>query len=465
MTIHLNMLIAGYKLRNKNMERKVKKYPNGLTLVYQKDTTQKSVFFEFRFLGGISNDPEDKLGLSHFVEHIVACGNKKYTQKEKTNYNKKLFYSNFATSFDYISFYAHISDEEVEDTFAHFVNYLTDIDLKDEEFEIEKQVIKQEIALKQKKTKKKEMSNIVSETLYNRKVSCRISAAGLNECVDKITKEDVINWFKQCFVLDKCQITIYGNISYCNAKQLIKKYVLDSFETTSTLHLLHPDQVISYTNNQPQLVVSSLEDKSTSLINIVQRVKFDDRDINRRYASVILCSLFETATFDFFRAKYGLCYASSIGFKRRESLDRKNDIEELTIKIECDHENMIKILNRLPEFYNFLQNYPINDETVRNAKMLIRRYKKCSARRETYFDLGQALSDGEYYNETYFTSKQLKRFEKNREKIEAKFVINLFKQVIKVQPFIFVVTQSEDQIDYDNIVADISKNSQWIENL
>ncbi len=447
------------------MERKIKKYPSGLTLVYQKNTTHKSVFFEFRFLGGLANDPEDKLGLSHFLEHIVACSNNKYTQKEKTDYNKKLFYSNFSTSTDYISFYAHIADEEVEDTFAHFVNYLTDINLQDDEFEIEKQVIKQEIALKQKNTRKREMANIISETFYNRKVSCRISAAGSSECVDGITKEDVINWFKQCFVLDKCQITIYGNISYLKAKQLIKKYVLGAFETSSELQLLKPNQVISYTNNLPQLVVSPSPDKSCSYLKIVHRLNFDDKDINRRYASVILCSLFETATFDFFRTKYGLCYSSDMIFGRKESLDHKNDVEELTINIECDHENVIKTLNYLPEFYNFLQNYPIKNETVDNAKMLIRRYKKCSTKKETYFDLGKELADGEYYKETYYTSRQLKQFEKNREKIETKYVIDLFKKVIQTQPFIFVVTQSDDKIDYDKIVMDISKNIQWIEKL
>lgn len=447
------------------MERKVKKYSNGLTLVYQKNTTQKSVFFEFRFLGGLSNDPEDKLGLSHFVEHIVACSNNKYSQQEKTNYNKKLFYSNFSTSTDYINFYAHISDEEVEDAFAHFANYLTDINLQDDEFEVEKQVIKQEIALKQKNTNKKEMANIISETLYDRKVSCRISAAGLSECVDRITKDDIINWFKNIFVLDKCQITIYGNISYYRAKQLIKKYVLDAFQNSSELQLLNPDQVVSYTNNPPQLVVASSSDKSSSMINIVHRAQFNDKDIYRRYASVILCSLFETATFDFFRTKYGLCYASNMLFRRKESLGHKSDFEELTIKIECGHENVIKILKSLPEFYNFLQNYPINNETINNAKMLIRRYKKCSTKRDTYFDVGENLADCEYYKETYYTSRQLKKFEKNREKIEAKYVINLFKKVIKMQPFIFVVTQSEDKIDYDALVADISQNSQWLENI
>lgn len=447
------------------MDRKIKKYPSGLTLVYKKDVTQKAVFFEFRFLGGLANDPSDKLGLSHFVEHIVACSNNKYSQQEKTNYNRRLFYSNFTTSTDYISFYAHIADEEVEDTFAHFVNYLTDINLKDDEFETEKQVIKQEIALKQKNTRKREMANIISETFYNRKVSCRILAAGLSECVDRITKEDVINWFKQCFVLDKCQITIYGNISYLKAKQLIKKYVLGAFETSSELQLLNPNQVISYTNNLPQLVVSPSPDKSCSYINIVHRLNFDDKDVNRRFASVILCSLFETATFDFFRTKYGLCYSSDMAFRRKESLDHKNDVEELTIKIECDHENVIKTLNCLPEFYNFLQNYPIKNETVDNAKMLIRRYRKCSMKKETYFDLGKELADGEYYNETYYTSRQLKKINKNREKIEARFVIDLFKQVIQTQPFIFVVTQSDDKIDYDKIVNDITKNSQWVEKL
>lgn len=238
---------------------------------------------------------------------------------------------------------------------------------------------------------------------------------------------------------------------------------MGTFQTSSQFQLLYPNQVISYTNNPPQLVISSSPDKSLSCIQILHRVTFDDKDINRRHASVILCSLFETATFDFFRTNYGLCYSSNLSFRRKNSLDGKNDIGELVINIECDDYNVIKILNYLPEFYSFLQNYPINNETVENAKMLIRRYKKCTTKQDTYFDYGKNLADGVYYNETYYTSHQLKQINKNRDKIKTEYVVDLFKKVIQSQPFIFVVTQSEDKIDYNKIVADISKNSQWIE--
>ena len=66
--------------------RKVKQYSNGLKLVYKRNKRKEAVYFEFRFISGLYNDPQSKLGLAHFAEHCAGLTNTKYSRQEKNNY-------------------------------------------------------------------------------------------------------------------------------------------------------------------------------------------------------------------------------------------------------------------------------------------------------------------------------------------------------------------------------------------
>lgn len=441
--------------------RIVKKYDNGLVLVYKRNTSRNAVFFDIRFKSGLNNDPEDKLGLAHLAEHCLCFSNNKYTLKEKTEKLSKLFYANFATSRTSLRLYAYVSDEEFEDTFEYFSNCLSDVVIPEEEFTNEKQVVNQEI-LRFRKNLAAEMDFTHHENLFEEKVPIRVRAFGTTDTVAKIESHDVKDYLLKCLTLSNCQITVYGNVSLLRVKKAIKKYLLSSLNTTSDKQFLGPNEVIKYSANKPSMIVNKSPDDGKSKIEIYHKVSFDNLDRLRGYATSILSSIFETAAKEFFRDKYGLCYASRLRFKHVLSLDNKYDIATMTITIECDQDVVKKVLEVLPEFYSFLNNYKINDSSTEEAKTILRRYEKCVIGKD-YVKKGESLSNSQFYNDIYYTYWQNLRYKRQREKITTEFIKNIFKSAIKEQPFIFVVSNTEEELPtYKKIIKDINRNLKWL---
>ena len=352
-------------------DRIVKQYDNGLKLIYKRNTSKEAAYFEFRFFSGLNNDPKDKLGLAHFVEHSAGFSNNKYTRQEKSDYRIKLYYANFSTGRNSMRFYAYVSDEEFEEVFSHYVNSITDFTIPQEEFDNEKKVINQEI-LRFRKNLSNEMSYTIRETFYNEVNDIRIRPFGTIETVENITKQDLEDYIKKCFVLENCQLTIYGNIPYYKVKKLIKKIVFPAFSKSSGTKFLKPNQTILYTKNAPLMVVNPSPDEGKSQVRILHKIDLSNIDRYRGYAVSLLNSIYETATHEYFRAKFGLCYASSMRFYKSVSINNDYDILEMNIVIDCDQAVVKTVLEKVPEFYDYLKEYPINEDSVEKTNLALK---------------------------------------------------------------------------------------------
>lgn len=441
-------------------DRKIKVYDNGLKLVYKKTKSREAVYFDIRFHSGLKNDPDDKLGLAHFVEHSVGFSNNKYTKPQKNEFRMKLFYANFATSRSGMSFYAYIADEEFEETFAHFINNLTDFNISDEEFENEKKVIKQEI-LRFRQNLALETSDTISETIYKQK-NIRVHSFGTVETVDNITKTDLEEYIKDCFTLSNCQITVYGNVSYCKVKRLIKKYVLSSFPVSSNRKFLKPYEEISYTDYTPKMVVSPSPDEGKSAVRVVHRLHLKDMDRYRTYATSIINSIIETAAREYFRDKYGLSYSQGVAIHAVTSLDKTHQVLNVETRVDCDEKVVKTVLEVLPKFYQALEKYEINDDSVKKAKTTLRIYEKVSPGKNI-IQLGERIADCEFAENIYYTDRENKIFNKKKQKISVDYVKDIFKQAFTRKPFIFVISNTKDELpQYEDLCKEIAKNSKWI---
>ena len=445
-------------------DRIVKKFDNGLKLIYKRDKSKEAVYLELRFFSGLNNDPKDKLGLAHFVEHCAGLSNNKYTRQEKNDYRIKLYYANFSTSRNCMRFYAYVSDEELEDVLVHYVNSISDFTVPQDEFENERKVIKQEI-LGRKRDLTSEMVIAIREVFYKEIVDSRILPSGTVNSIENITKQDILDYAKKCFVLDNCQITVYGNVSYSRVQKLIKKHLIPALNKSSESKFLKPEELISYSNASPTMVINPPPNADKSRLRAIHKIHLSNIDRFRSYAVSLLNSIFETATHEFFREKYGLCYASNIRFFKSISINNDFDILEMDVVVDCDKNGVKAVLEKLPEFYSFIQRYPINKESVEKAKTTLRRYEKCSSTRN-YIQNGESLGDGEFAGNIYYTHKQNQIYKKKREKISVDFVKEVFKQVALTKPFIFILSKTKEElISYDDLSKQIQKNSAWIKSI
>ncbi len=445
------------------MDTKVIKYPSGLNLVYHKNKSKQAVYLEFRFKAGLWNDPMDKLGLAHFMEHALAFSNDEYTMKQKTDYRKNLYYHNFTTNGEYIRVYGYVSDEEFEELFKTYSNYLSSFNIKEEEFENERKVIEQEI--------KRRRINLADEMFYLSRTSKykklepynHISAAGTVETLSNITKGDITNYTKKVFALNNCQITVYGNVRLSKVKKLINKHVLPNFEKHTD------DKFIGYYNladklSKPNIFISASPDGDRSKIKCEFAFEAPKYDRLNYYALDLINQIYTFTAYKFFRDKYGLTYNSTLNF--RGNLDPLANKLYLysSLVLDCDQSNIKKTLEILPEFFNYLKEFPITDESIKEARIYFKRYAKARPTRN-YVTKGEEKAERFFDYGFFYTDKQNKKYKKQCNKMKEGFVKNILKQIFSVKPYIFIVSNTTDELPkYADLRKQIKKNLAWVKN-
>lgn len=442
-------------------KRTIVKYNSGLTLIHKFNNRQKAVYFEFRFKGGLWNDPEGKLGLSHFLEHTLSFSNSEYTKKEKDDFLKKLFYRNFTTSGEYINAYAYMSDEEFEEAFKNHCNYLSSYNIPNEEFENERKVIQQEIK-RHRIDLADEMYYLIRSSRYKKLEKFKyIRPAGTVEDVENITKADVEEYWKKIFALNNCQLTVYGAVSLDKTKKLVKKYVLPNFVKRSN------KSFVNYYNlsdklTKPNMYVTASPDGARSKVRVENIWVSDNASRINYHLASLLDYIYTGVGREFFRNKYGLTYSARLSFRVNEHpLNKQLNIYAIT-ELDCDESNVKKALEVLPEFYGYLQNYLIDDDIIKEAHTSFRRYSKAAPVKD-YVKIGSSEAS-RYFDLGYFyTKKQNRQYRRESKKVKADQLKEWRRQLFSTKPYIYVVSNTKDELPkYTDLCKQIKKNTKWM---
>lgn len=206
-------------VRNKKLElkdfgvtRKEKILKNGCRLVlFEKKNSP--IFVSVKFLAGSRFNPENKEGLSHFVEHMLIAGSKKFKTKDQISMFLEKYGGSFvlSTNNNFISIDADIGDGSDIDILISFLNEIINNPL----FDVN--------------TFKKEMGSIISEigknemnpqsvlteeylSMLYKGTPLEKNNLGTKESVEKITLKDVIDFYHQNITPENCTIIASGDI-------------------------------------------------------------------------------------------------------------------------------------------------------------------------------------------------------------------------------------------------------------
>ena len=76
------------------------------------------------------------------------------------------------------------------------------------------------------------------------------------------------------------------------------------------------------------------------------------------------------------------------------------------------------------------------------------------------------MADSVFNDNIHYTYRQNKKYKKEKEKIELNFILDIFKTILKSQPFIFIVSNTEDTLQgYETLSESIDLNSKWIDTI
>jgi zinc protease len=118
---------------------------NGLQIVVIPNAASPSVSVGVLYKVGTADDPADKVGLSHFLEHMMFKGTKNVPGDQYTQTIKRVGgYYNAMTSFDFTMYEAEVSKDHLEMILVMEADRMVNLQFKPEEVISEKDVVFEE---------------------------------------------------------------------------------------------------------------------------------------------------------------------------------------------------------------------------------------------------------------------------------------------------------------------------------
>lgn len=208
--------------------KKIKKYNNGLTLVYQNVPTVRSVAFGiFVSVGSINESPKTN-GISHFIEHMCFKGTKKRSAfdivKEIDNIGAQI---NAYTSKTNTCYYTVCVDENAEQCAEILSDIYFNSVFPEDEIEREKGVVLEEISM---------TADTVDDLCIERANSAFYKGhplarpiLGTKKTVQSFTQADLFEFVDKHYTADNTVISVVGNIAFEKVESILNELFIPQF--------------------------------------------------------------------------------------------------------------------------------------------------------------------------------------------------------------------------------------------
>ena len=185
------------------------KLSNGLQLLGEVNPNTRSSALGFFVKTGARDETPDIMGVSHFLEHMMFKGTKKRSALDITYELGELgAQANAFTSEENTVFYAGVLPENFIKTLDLFSDMLRPA-LKDEDFDMEKKVILEEIALYQDKPHYYLYERALSD--YFSGTNCGHSVLGSNDTISNMSSQSMRDYFERRYGAANTCVVASGN--------------------------------------------------------------------------------------------------------------------------------------------------------------------------------------------------------------------------------------------------------------
>lgn len=249
------------------------KLGNGSPLVLINLPGVKAATISAFMKAGFKYDPQDKLGLAHFTEHMLFNGTKKYPSPKKLSWAIER-HGGWHYAFTWVEHQIH-TIHLPKDCLRIGIEVLMDMlinPLIDEnELKREKGMVKEEI-LRNRSDPEKAVLDYAWQPLFFKGTSLARPYSGVEEDIDKLTSEDVKKFLENNFLADSTVLLIAGDFD--------NKQVIEFFERqVGAYSRKAPKQNISLiSQNEDRVKVYPYDTEHASIVVGVKGVSFKDKD-------------------------------------------------------------------------------------------------------------------------------------------------------------------------------------------
>ena len=189
----------------------INRLDNGIQIVTEELPHLRSASIGLVVGSGASSEEKDVMGISHFIEHMTFKGTEKRSAfqivEELDNIGGKL---NAFTGKEYTVFYAVVQDKH----YGIAIDVLSDILLnsvhKDEEIELEKKVVLEEIKMYED-SPDEQIHDLFATTIFPEH-HIGNTILGKEETVNAFSRDKIISYMKDNYTPDNLIVSVAGNI-------------------------------------------------------------------------------------------------------------------------------------------------------------------------------------------------------------------------------------------------------------
>ena len=335
-------------------EFKKEHLPNNLTIIAEVNKSALSAAVGFFVKTGSRDETPNINGVSHFLEHMLFKGTQSLSAIEVNEAFDRIGAKfNAFTSEENTVFYSAVLPEYLSDVTDLWIQLMRPA-LRDEDFDIEKNVIKEEIAMYKDLPQFDVMDS--ARALHFKGHPCELSVLGTIESIDGLTAEQMRNYFSNRYAPDNIVVTCCGNLQFDSFCELLagkcQTWKPTQAKRQTTFHLGSKEK---QRRQKPNLV-------REHICIISPNVSAQDE---RRFAASLLAMILGDYTGSrFFWALVDKAIAETAA-TQFESMD---GVGALYTYIRCDPQNTALALDTAKDILNDLSSNGVNDDELRKAK-------------------------------------------------------------------------------------------------
>lgn len=203
------------------MEFKSEKLDNGLAVIGELNTSAKSAAVGFFVRTGSRDETASVSGVSHFLEHMMFKGTDKLGALEVNEaFDRTGAQYNAFTSEENTVYYAAVLPEYLEQVTRLWTELMRPA-LRDEDFSIEKNVIKEEIAMYKDLPSFDVMEQC--RTLHFNGHPCGNSVLGSEQSIDDLTARQMRDYFAAHYSPNNMVLAVAGDFDWDRVRSLVSE--------------------------------------------------------------------------------------------------------------------------------------------------------------------------------------------------------------------------------------------------